>query len=317
MSADAEIPVATLKALPQLKLLRLFHLASSEHSLRECALKHGMTQSSLTRGIHALEASLGERLFDKTRRGIELTEAGHALREKTQKIFDDLSEARANLRNLKSNASGKVRLAVPATLSSFLLPPLLSLYADDLKTTQLSILEGSARHISRWLKSGEVDIGIIVGPSAEKQVSSELLYKEVLYLIGRSIPDAVDNDGSVSLSDLAKLPLVLPLLPLGSRQVLEELAAVQGVSLQPTVEVDSPNIQKLLVLHHGLFSVFSRLVCQDELRSGLLHATPIVPAPRREFYIAFRAGRDLSPATRLIYHLLRRVGQKLNENPGY
>ena len=53
MSADAEIPVATLKALPQLKLLRLFHLASSEHSLRECALKHGMTQSSLTRGIHA------------------------------------------------------------------------------------------------------------------------------------------------------------------------------------------------------------------------------------------------------------------------
>src|SRR5690606_8451531 len=155
------------------------------------------------------------------------------------------------------------------------------------------------------------------GPSAEKQVSSELLYKEDLYLIGRSIPDTVNNGGSVSLSDLAKLPLVLPLLPLGSRQVLEELAAAQGVSLQPAVEVDSPNIQKLLVLHHGLFSMFSRLVCQDELRSGLLHATPIVPAPRREFYIAFRAGRDLSPATRLIYHLLRRVGQKLNENPGY
>src|SRR5690606_38585940 len=107
MSADAEIPVTTLKALPQLKLLRLFHLASSEQSMRECALKHGMTQSSLTRGIHALEASLGERLFDKTRRGIQLTDAGHALREKTQKIFDDLSEARANLRNIKSNASGK------------------------------------------------------------------------------------------------------------------------------------------------------------------------------------------------------------------
>src|SRR5690606_12896475 len=115
-----------------------------------------------------------------------------------------------------------------------------SLYADDLKTTQLSILEGSARHISRWLKSGEVDIGIIVGPSAEKQVSSELLYKEDLYLIGRSIPDTVNNDGSVSLSDLAKLPLVLPLLPLGSRQVLEELATARGVSLQPAVEVDSP-----------------------------------------------------------------------------
>jgi DNA-binding transcriptional LysR family regulator len=158
-----DIPVATLKRLPQLKHLRLFHLASRERSLRECAIKHGLTQSSLTRAIHALEASLGERLFDKSKRGIVLTDAGRGLLERTQQIFVNLSEARAGIRTLKSNASGRVRLAVPATLSSFLLPPLLSLYAEELKTTQLSILEGSARHISQWLQNGEVDIGIVVG----------------------------------------------------------------------------------------------------------------------------------------------------------
>jgi DNA-binding transcriptional LysR family regulator len=132
-------------------------------------------------------------------------------------------------------------------------------------------------------------------------------------LIGKALPAPIGS-GAIPISHLAKLPLVLPLLPFGSRQILEELAAEQGVLLQPVVEVDSPSIQKLLVLHHGLFSVFSRLVCQEELRRGLLHATQIVPAPKRSFYIASRAGRDLSSATRLIYHLLRRVGQKLNES---
>lgn len=315
MPNPTDISVATLKGLLQLKHLRLFHLASRERSLRECAIKHGLTQSSLTRAIHALEASLGERLFDKSKRGIALTEAGRGLHERTQQIFDSLSETRATVRTLKNNASGRVRLAVPATLSSFLLPPLLSLYAEELKTTQLSILEGSARHISQWLKDGEVDIGIVVGRSTEKQIISELLYEEELYLIGKALPAPIGS-GAIPISHLAKLPLVLPLLPFGSRQILEELAAEQGVLLQPVVEVDSPSIQKLLVLHHGLFSVFSRLVCQEELRRGLLHATQIFPAPKRTFYIASRAGRDLSPATRLIYHLLRRVGQKVNEGTG-
>ena len=312
MTEPAEIPIETLKNLLELRQLRMFHAASSERSLRDCAIKHGINQSSLTRSIHALEESLGVRLFDKSRRGIVLTGEGQLLLERTRKIFDNLAETQAAVRTLKSNVTGRVRLAVPATLSSFLLPPLLGLYADDLKTTRLSILEGSARHISQWLKAGEVDVGIIVGRSTERQISSELLYGEELYLIGKTSPESAVH-GVISIADLANLPLVLPLLPLGSRQILEDLAASQGVRLQAVVEVDSPSIQKLLVLRHGLFSVFSRLVCQEELRSELVHATKIHPSPKREFYIATRAGQDLSPATRFIYHLLRRVGQRLND----
>ena len=255
---------------------------------------------------------MGVRLFEKSRRGISLTGEGHLLLERTHKIFDNLSEAQAVVRTLKRTVTGRVRLAIPATLSSVLLPSLLSLYADDLKTTHLSILEGSARHISQWLKAGEADVGILVGRSAEKHISSELLYAEELYLIGKTSPASAIK-GVISIADLANLPLVLPLLPFGSRQILEDLAVSKGVRLEAVVEVDSPSIQKWLVLHHGLFSVFSRLVCQDELRSELVRATKIKPSPKREFYIATRTGQDLSPAARLIYHLLRRIGQRLND----
>ncbi|MBV7484594.1 LysR family transcriptional regulator [Bordetella sp. BOR01] len=304
------IPIEAIKTLPDLNQLKYFCVISKEKSLREGALKLGVSQSSLTRSILALEHDLGVKLLERSRQGIALTPDGHELLLRAEPLLSALTMAQRRAIEFRDSATGQARLAVPATLSSFLLPPLLSLYAADLKKTHISILEGPARQINQWLKAGEVDVGIIVGPSHDRQISAELLYEEELYLMCRTIPAGATKDG-ITFDKLAQLPLALPLMPLGSRQILESLAEQEGIHLNPVAEVDSPGIQKLLVLHHGLCSVFSRLVCQDELRSGLIHAIPITPAPIRKFYIATREGGQPSPATRLLAHLLRRVGQGL------
>lgn len=309
MPAPHNRSIHLLQQLPETRQLHAFHAAASARSLRECAVGLGISQPAVSRSIQLLEHNLSAPLLERSRQGVRLTPEGAQLHECTQRLFALMQQATQEVSTLRRRAAGQVRLGIPATLSGVLLPPLLNLYRHEIGTTQLSILEGSARHIAQWLKSGEVDIGIIVGPSSDKRLSVELLYDEELYLMGRTIPAAASN-GVISFADLAPLPLALPLLPLGSRAILESLAADAGVALQPVVEVDSPGIQKLLVLNHGLYSVFSPLVCRDELRDGTIQATRISPAPRRAFYIATLDGQGITPATRLVAHLLRRVGQK-------
>ncbi len=310
ISADS-LTAQALESLPDLGRLVDFHEVSHAKSLREAALRQGVSQSAISRSISSLEKDLGLVLLERSRTGITLTEHGKALLARVEAVLSAVSQAQGKVRALKNLAAGTVRLALPATLSSFLLPPLFGLYAAELTKTNISILEGSARHIHQWLKMGEVDIGIIVGPSQDRQISAELLYVENLYFMCRSLPDGMDPH-ALPFRQLADMQLVLPLMPLGSRQILESMAEQQGVRLNPLVEVDSPSIQKLLVLRHGLCGVFSRLVCQDEIEAGLIHAIPITPAPQRSFYIATREGGASTPATRLLAHLLRRVALGLN-----
>lgn len=311
MTACPPFSDAFLQGLLSLKQIDYFHASTQHPSLRAAAIQLGIPQSVLSRQVHALEQEVGVELLTRTRQGIALTSAGRQLQQHAAGILGELKQARLAVERFRDIPMGKVRLGIPATLSGFLLPPLFRLFSSDMHKTKLSIVEGSARHIEQWLRNGEVDVGIIVGPSRDPGIDAQCLYKEDLYLIHKATPAMAVGD-QVSFAQLAALPLVLPLPPVGSRQVLDQMARDAGVKLAPMVEVDSPNSQKHLVLEHGLYGVFSRLVCRDELAGGRLRAVPIRPAPQRAFYIATRKGARLSQASRLLSPVLRRVAASLD-----
>ncbi|NYT24378.1 LysR family transcriptional regulator [Alcaligenaceae bacterium] len=300
-----------LLGLLSLKQIDYFHASTQHQSLRAAATQLGIPQSVLSRQVRALEEAVGLELLLRTRQGITLTDAGRQLQRHAARILDELRQTRLAVERFRDIPMGKVRLGIPATLSGFLLPPLFRLFSSDMHKTKLSIVEGSARHIEQWLRNGEVDVGIIVGPSRDPVIEAQCLYKEDLYLIHRATTAMAVGD-EITFIQLADLPLVLPLPPVGSRQVLDQMAKEAGFQLAPMVEVDSPNSQKHLVLEHGLYGVFSRLVCRAELADGILRAIPIRPAPQRAFYIATRKGARLSQASRLLSPVLRRVAASLD-----
>lgn len=297
-------------ALLSLKQINYFYASSQHTSLRTAAVALGVPQSVLSRQVQALEQDLGLTLINRTSAGITLTDTGQNLQELAGNILNQLHRAKRDVEQFRQIPIGKVRLGIPATLSGFLLPPLFKLFSSDMHKTKLSIVEGSARHIEQWLRNGEVDIGIIVGPSQAPGIEAQRLYQEDLYLIHRT-SSFVNLGKHIEFSQLATLPLVLPMPPLGSRQILDRMAKDAGIVLTPTVEIDNPNSQKHLVLEHNLCGIFSRLVCRDELADGTLRATPIHPAPQRAFYIAYRKGARLSQASRLLSPVLRRVADSL------
>ncbi|CAN5325023.1 hypothetical protein BH09PSE6_BH09PSE6_08760 [soil metagenome] len=220
-------------------------------------------------------------------------------------IFGGIADTQLSLKQYRQMPGGSATLALPISFATFLMPKLHGVFAGGLPSLQLRILEGSARHVEGWVLSGEADLGIIVLPCSSPRLKIEPLYSEDLFLIHkRSI--ARSMPAVVGIERLAELPLVLPPLPHGTRELIETLARMRDVRITPVAEIDSPHTQKYMILNHGLFGVSSKMVYQDELADGTIIATPLEPSPRRSFAIATLDLNKLPPGTRSLMRLLRR-----------
>src|SRR3954468_6748943 len=108
--------------LVELRLWRQFVAVAEELHFGRAALRLHMTQPPLTQAIAQLEKSLGVRLFDRTKRSVQLTEAGRAL---LPEVHDLLARSQAivyRARNAAAGESGLLRLAFVSTVGFDLLP---------------------------------------------------------------------------------------------------------------------------------------------------------------------------------------------------
>ena len=92
--------------------LACFICVANTQSISRAALELGADQSTVSRQIARLEASLDTRLFHRSGRGVVLTEAGNTLLGYARQVAATLTEARAAVR--ASTAQGPAQLVIAA-----------------------------------------------------------------------------------------------------------------------------------------------------------------------------------------------------------
>lgn len=109
--------------------LQLFERVARAGSIAAAARDLGITASTATRKLMALERALGARLFNRSTRNLNLTEAGVRALAWAQTSLIALDEAADDLAAVTGEPSGKIRLAAPHFGMSTYLPPVLSAFA--------------------------------------------------------------------------------------------------------------------------------------------------------------------------------------------
>ncbi len=190
--------------------LRLFlHLSRTLHfgrTSRECHI----STSALSRAIQRVEAELGESLFERDQRKVELTAAGAAFREHaadTLSRFDSLKQQLAGSERL----SGAISIFASVTACQSFLPRVLSAFRRDYPDVQIRLETGYAADALGMLQSGAVDVAIAALPD---KVGANLASRVLLVTPLVFVAPAIDCD--VSRAALRRplpwpeLPLVLP-----------------------------------------------------------------------------------------------------------
>lgn len=247
-------------------------------SLTRAALFLDSNQSLLSRQLNALERECGGRLFNRTGRGVELSELGHRIFSQVRALLLDAEHLEAEIRGQAHAPSGRVIMGSLPSISHPMAGKLYTELRTHFPSIDLKILEGSSGQVEEWLADSRVDIAILYRYGGSLSELEESLATVDSYLIGPR-DDFPTSAGEVAFQKLDGLPFILPGAPNGLRTALDSMARQMHISLNPAIEADSLTLQKSMVAEERLYTVLPLHAVWNEVREGRLQASRIVNPP--------------------------------------
>jgi DNA-binding transcriptional LysR family regulator len=296
--------------LPQIEA---FLEVARRQNLSRAAEALFVSQPTLTARLQSLEASLGEQLFVRTRRGMRLTEAGETFLPFAEHAVAALADGRERLDELRRGVAGRLVLGAPPTVSTYTLPDLLARFSAAHPKVRLTVKTGTSEEILEMVLHDQVQLGIIRS-LAHQEIESVPLYTDALVLIAGPGHRLAGGDrkgprtgGQARLADLAGEVLVL----FGrSSSYLEFTTATfrqAGVLTGSVLELDNIEAAKKMVERGLGVSFVPASTVAAELAAGTLARIELVDAaPVRREIVAVRridAGRP-SGATAVFLEML-------------
>ncbi|KAB2674086.1 MULTISPECIES: LysR family transcriptional regulator [Hyphomicrobiales] len=156
-------------------------LAVAEYlSFHRAALALGISQSSVSARIKALEEDLGVILFDRNTRGVRLTTAGRRFVEQVQSAMGILDRAINTAAMQPDGGEGKLRISIHALTPGGFLDRLLKNYREKNPGVRLQIVEGTARDAQFMVREGELDIAFMACHYEIPDLNSRMIWRDRL-----------------------------------------------------------------------------------------------------------------------------------------
>jgi DNA-binding transcriptional LysR family regulator len=201
------------------KQFRYFLAVSESGSVAGAARMISIAQSALTKSILELEDRLGMRLFERTPRGMVLTQAGHRFQASARKVISAVQEAGAVGRARSEVLTGALTIGVTSLVAGYYLADLFSRFQRSHPSVRISVVEDQPQFLEHLLVNGEVDLAIMVSNALG---DPQALVVEVL----TSSPTRVWLSSSHALAERAELTLAeCAAMP----QVVLEADRIEGV----------------------------------------------------------------------------------------
>ncbi|ENO8655136.1 HTH-type transcriptional activator IlvY [Yersinia enterocolitica] len=194
-----------------LRDLKLFlHLAESRHFGRSAKAMH-VSPSTLSRQIQRLEETIGQPLFLRDNRTVQLTDAGTQLKAFAQQTLLQYQQLRHALGQHGPSLSGELRLFCSVTAAYSHLPPILDRFRARHPLVEIKLTTGDAADAVDKVQSNEADLGIAGRPEVlPTSVAFTQIGEIPLVLIAPALPCAVRSQVSVDQPDWATIPFILP-----------------------------------------------------------------------------------------------------------
>jgi DNA-binding transcriptional LysR family regulator len=288
---------------------KLFIDAAELGSLSKVAVAYGTSQPHISRRIGELEQQCGGRLFQRTGRGVVLTELGQRIAPKVRAWLASSDQLANDVRASAGTPIGKVRIgSLPSTAH-----PLVSTLHRRLKERypliQLVVREGQGAQLETWLEDGNVDLAVLYRTSATPKNADTYLVETSTYLVSAA-GDPLTSRPTVRFAKLHNLPLVHFCRPSSWRNHLEQIGAERGVSLNVALEADSLSLQTHIVSEGGIYALLGPYAVAAASKDCRLQSSKLVdPVVTR--HIALAMSRHGSPtlACRTVMEMTREIAK--------
>jgi LysR family nitrogen assimilation transcriptional regulator len=264
----------------ELRQLRYFVAIADQGSFSKAAERVFIAQSALSHQLAQLEDELGVSLFARSRRGVELTDAGQRFLPHAVSILRQVQEAREAVSHNSTEPTGKVVFGIPHSASHALALPLLRAVRQHLPKVSLELTEELTGNLTRQLQAGQIQLAVLFQDGQIGDFMVTPVLTEQLSLIepatATTTPTPQHKPAGLTLKQALARPLILPANPHGVRPVIEAAALRAGLPA-PNVEAD---ISSISILRTTLLAGMGRTLLPTmplapDIDAGVLQVTPV------------------------------------------
>lgn len=269
-----------------------------------------VAQPALSRQVRQLEVELRQNLLCRNGRGVTTTEAGKLLLEHGRGILHQVARAREDLGRVCGALAGRVAVGLPPSTSRMMTVPLTREFRKRLPSATLSISEGLSISMEEWLLTGRLDIALLYNPSPSTALDTMPMIEEDLCLVSPRTGAAVAS--SITLKEVAALPLVIPNRPNALRMLIE--AQMAGIGCKPLISLEIDGVASILdlVADGAGHAILSKYAVATAARPDAYAITPIVdPKIVSRLSLATASGRITTLTQKAMLELIQEVAREV------
>ncbi len=285
-----------------LKQMEVFLAVVNNGSTLAASEVLGISQPAVSSAIAGLESNLETKLFYRWKKRMVLNDRGRNLVPLARSLLAGVREVNQIFAQGDSQISGTLRIGASRTVSSYVIPEILSGFAVEHPAVKLEIISRNKTGIISQIEDFSLDIGVIAGAGNRANVKSQLWLTDELCVIA-SARHPLSQKEKVGPEDLAECDWILREEGSGTLEVLYNALSEKTKPLKVLMIMDNLEAIKRTVEHVDAISCVSRFAIRKEVDSGTLK---ILPTPylnlRRKYSFLIHRERENSLLVNYFIH---------------
>jgi DNA-binding transcriptional LysR family regulator len=258
----------------QLPALTYFAEVARSGSLRHASEVFDIVPSAISRQMTQLESQLSVTLFERSSRGMTLTEAGKLLLDFVDEGERRIGALGQRLDDLSALRRGTVRLAVVEATAHDFLPRILERFSALHPGIEFRVSVCATGEIPDRLLSHAADIALAFNSPSRDDLVLRARMAQPMHLICAPGHPLV-TQLPVAMKQLDGLAVAVPDRSFGIRRLIDHAAAAAGIRLRLALEADSLQLILKVVASSNLVSFMPPMTFTRELAAGTVVSQPL------------------------------------------
>ncbi|WP_346293719.1 LysR substrate-binding domain-containing protein [Sphaerothrix gracilis] len=278
----------------ELRHLRYFIAVAEELHFSRAAERLCISQPPLSQQIRSLEEELGVKLFERTKRHVQLTEAGKVFLDRCYVVLAQLEQAIVATQRVERGEVGQLEIGFVGSATYTVLPEILSVFREQFPAVDLRLHELTTAQQIYALHNKQVDVGIVRSAITEPGLEVKCILQESLMLaLPKTHPLSAQTN--VSLSTLKNELFILFPAKMGPAFYEQIIDICQQAGFRPKVAQEAVQMQTIIGLVAAELGIaFVPASLKNFPRSGVVYRPLQEKTPKTRLYLAWRQ-HDASP----------------------
>jgi DNA-binding transcriptional LysR family regulator len=259
----------------RLEQLQAFLAVADTGSFQTAAQQCGVTQSTISRQIRAIEDGLGVALFHRTAQA-KLTLAGNSLLPRATRICREWQQGQQDISDLINGKQTELCIAGIHSVCAYLLPPIVTQFCNSHPDVQLRVTALGSDRSLKVLRDGLVDISIVMhNPllTSNPEMAVTPLYEEPVEVLMAANHPLIQHD-RVPWREIARYPQVVFKDGYGMQRIVQNQFRDQGTDFKIALELNTLDAFRGVVRQGNMVALLPRSALAESLRDPDLAVRP-------------------------------------------